>query len=871
MSKNYNNLRKFISCQIWIFSIFFSVNAYSQIFPGQFPPTGPNSGPGNPDAIVNVNAILQGDTFIVNGQEACITGGGGNNGSPGENPEWRFDILLPNASDVLPVSENIEIRVCRRGDFGQSGEGLRVLDENLNEIGLIPGDQSGINTDCSEGPICLTVTVSSCAFNAQAADGIFSLTLDARNVGGAGGTVGDFCNVPAGPQEDATPGGCGASPNCSFSQVTPVVVNGVTVDGFDNQNNGGPMVNSTAFSANCAFIDYFVFPIGGLAFTIDGVDALDLDGESFCTAESIFIPSASGAGQQFTVSIDGGPRQSIGGGGNNVIYDFVTPGTYEICNIIDPGGCAEERCITLTVVQGPEVSVINMTDEICSDEMYTVTGSSSDFGTVAWTSSGTGVFSSTTVDNPTYTPSDIDITAGTITLTKTVTGQGLCFDVTTEEIITLTISEESTVEAGNDISLCIDFGSYTLVDSTIGGGATTGTWTVTTNPGDGAVSLTTATANPETVNFTATTAGTYVLTLTTNATSPCATVTDTVTITVDEPAVDSIQDLIECFVPGAELDARDGISSLDPDISVVFYDAITNGNIVNNPILDTPGTISYFAEITNTAIPCTNPIREEVVLTLVDPPFPNFTEAVCSGETLNIGVSSVTPSYTVSSSDELNVPAATGRPVASNDNITDTYINTTGNNVIITYSLTVTNPTACAGETFDVIVTVAPEPEISNTLDTTVCSDTPIGVTLEVSSSSIPADAFRLVSINPSVGLVAGGSNAVITSGVSATAIENDVFTNLTNASLTVDYTVQATSSAGCEGQPKTFTITIEPASQVDAGPATASICSDEMYTVTGGTSTNGTILWTTSGSGSFDDDTAENPVYTPSDLDISA
>ena len=54
--------------------------------------------------------------------EACITGGGNNN-SPGENPEWRFDIILPNASDVLPVSENIEIRVCRRGDFGQSGEG----------------------------------------------------------------------------------------------------------------------------------------------------------------------------------------------------------------------------------------------------------------------------------------------------------------------------------------------------------------------------------------------------------------------------------------------------------------------------------------------------------------------------------------------------------------------------------------------------------------------------------------------------------------------------------------------------------------------------------------------------------------------------
>ena len=96
-------------------------------------------------------------------------------------------------------------------------KGYVLLDENLDQIGLIPGSQT-INTDCSSSPICLIVTVSSYAFNAQEADGIFSLTLDARNVGGGGGTVGDFCDVPAGPQEDNTVGGCGTSPNCSFSQ-----------------------------------------------------------------------------------------------------------------------------------------------------------------------------------------------------------------------------------------------------------------------------------------------------------------------------------------------------------------------------------------------------------------------------------------------------------------------------------------------------------------------------------------------------------------------------------------------------------------------------------------------------------------------------
>ena len=127
MHQKYILINSFLKLQIGVFILFFAISSQAQIFPGQFPPIGANSGAGNPDAIINVNAILQGDTFVVNGMEACITGDGGNNNSPGENPEWRFDIILPNASDVLPVSENIEIRVCRRGDFGQSGEGLRII------------------------------------------------------------------------------------------------------------------------------------------------------------------------------------------------------------------------------------------------------------------------------------------------------------------------------------------------------------------------------------------------------------------------------------------------------------------------------------------------------------------------------------------------------------------------------------------------------------------------------------------------------------------------------------------------------------------------------------------------------------------------
>ncbi|WP_405250827.1 gliding motility-associated C-terminal domain-containing protein [Dokdonia sp. Asnod3-C12] len=1036
--------------------LFCSFQLEAQIIAGTNRPNPDPAGPpGNPDAIIAVNAALGADgvTFQVQGAEACITGGGGNNGSPGEDPEWRFDVVLADPGNILPVSEDIEIRVCRRGDFGQTAEAVFILDEDLNQVGIIPG-QGNISFDCTSGPVCEVITITSCAFNAQTADGVFSLTLYTDGAA-SGNTVGDFCNVPAGPQPDITPAGC--TGDClTYSQSVPSGGGRV----FNNQANGGPMVNSVAVAANCAFIDYFIFPTGGLGFTIDGTDSIALDGEDYCVGESVFIPSASGAGQQFTVSVDGGPAQVVGGGGQDVNYTFAAPGTYVICNVIDPGGCAEQRCTTLNVIGAPigeagpdeeicetestysltaanvvadnilwettgdgafnDVSATNpiytlgsadqsattiqlsvtvsntdmicdpttdsltltrieeatveagndialcndfgsymlssasigggattglwtitqpsggdgvvnpatatanpesasfsatvsgdyiltlttntdtpcpvifdtvtiTVDEaptasvgtekaatICSIDMYQFTDGTSSIGgtpsdVINWTTSGNGVFSSLTAENPTYTPSADDIAATTITLTKTVTGTGGCGATTASDDFVLSINTDPTVEAGNDITLCIDFASYQLVGSSIGGGATTGTWTVSTNPGDGAVTPNTATSSPDTANFTATTAGIYVLTLTTDAAAPCIPAEDTLTINVVEPQLNSIQDLIGCAVSGAELNANNAIDS-DPNISVDWYTTATGGSpIAGEPELTAAGSISYFAEISDSSIPCTNPVREEVVLTLVDPPFPDFAEAVCSGEQLNIDVSSVTPSYTVVSSDELNVPAAANRNTPSADDITDTYINRTSNNVTITYTLTVSDPDPCTGQIFDVVVTVAPEPVVSSTLDETVCSDVVIGVTLDVAPTSTPAASYRLVSITPQAGLVPGGSNAVITAGLAANAIANDVFTNTTAGDLTVEYVVQATSNSGCEGETETITVTIAPAPEVDAGPASAVICYDEMYTVTGSTSSNGTIIWSTSGSGSFSDNTIDNPVYTASTLDVDA
>ena len=61
-----------------------------------------------------------------------------------------------------------------------------------------------------------------------------------------------------------------------------------------------------------------------------------------------------------------------------------------------------------------------------------------------------------------------------------------------------------------------------------------------------------------------------------------------------------------------------------------------------------------------------------------------------------------------------------------------------------------------------------------------------------------------------------------------------------------------------------------DPIPTADAGPATAVICSNGTYTTTG-TATNGSIAWTSSGTGTFANATLGATLYTPSAADIAA
>jgi gliding motility-associated-like protein len=201
------------------------------------------------------------------------------------------------------------------------------------------------------------------------------------------------------------------------------------------------------------------------------------------------------------------------------------------------------------------------------------------------------------------------------------------------------------------------------------------------------------------------------------------------------------------------------------------------------------------------------------------------TDAVCSDEaiayniqTRNINLlgNSVASqfTYTVVSSDPGNVSAAgKNRPVASNAAITDTYTNTTSNDVLITYTITPFSTTGnCQGAPFDVVITIQPEPMGPNTT-IQLCSDDPVNFDLQnvintVGTGNGVVSKFRYsVSSNNALAVPPGPNR-----NTASTAVIADVYTNTTNADVEITYTVTPVSVANdCEGSVFTFKVIVHP------------------------------------------------------------
>ena len=196
----------------------------------------------------------------------------------------------------------------------------------------------------------------------------------------------------------------------------------------------------------------------------------------------------------------------------------------------------------------------------------------------------------------------------------------------------------------------------------------------------------------------------------------------------------------------------------------------------------------------------------------------------------------------------------------------DVFNNATNVSDIVTYTITPYFGT-CPGTDFDIVVTVKPEPVLDPGLDVTVCSDIPSGITLDDDGISVNALTFNISTINFN-GLTASAGSPTTGSGFGAAQIADDAYTNPGTTPVDVVYTVVPVSGSGCLGDAVNVILTVDPEATANAGPD-ATVCYNATYTLTAA-ATNGTILWTTTGDGTFDNAMLEDPFYTFGSTDIS-
>ncbi len=255
------------------------------------------------------------------------------------------------------------------------------------------------------------------------------------------------------------------------------------------------------------------------------------------------------------------------------------------------------------------------------------------------------------------------------------------------------------------------------------------------------------------------------------------------------------------------------------------------------------GTVTYRVTPTETAVPnppnCTGNTQDVVVTVNPEPVLVTpQTKTICSGQvagyeillnpvTLPAGTIFNWPAPTMSAGPAqgtagVNVAAGASGTIHINDVLT----NTTNSAITATYTITPTSA-GCPGTPRTVVITINPEPTVSTTLDATICSDIPTGLTLAVSGTSVAAANYNVTARTIGVGLTAAGGNAFVpASGVAANYLANDAFTNTSGAPIDVTYTVVGVSGAGCTGAPQVITITIDPKPVVST-TLDATICSD--------------------------------------------
>ena len=531
-----------------------------------------------------------------------------------------------------------------------------------------------------------------------------------------------------------------------------------------------------------------------------------------------------------------------------------TLGSVVITLTLDPNApCISQVSDQMTLTVIPNALVDAGPDGTgCEGEIFAITGATaSNYQSLQWTSSGTGVFTNSSDLNTGYMPSAADAAAGSVILTLTATPNAPCTSSPSSSM-TLTVEPASVADAGNDGVVCqsgtftvtsASAQNYTSVNWTHDGLGTllnAGTLTPTYIPVDGDL-----------------VAGSVTLTLTVTGNSPCGTDTDDMEITIQpDPLADAGPDAQTC-----ENQNYDIINATATDYSSLHWTTSGTGTFSNPNILH-PEYIPSAADITNGNVvltltatginPCVSTSSDQFILYFIPAPVVDagVDETICEGSNITIttATGSQASSYQWSTT-------GTGSFLYGNT-LTPVYQPSTDDENLGSVQLILTGmgnaPCASTSDTMTLFIT--PLPSADAGMDDATCENTPFTVTTAQAS-----DYSSLNWTSSGTGTFSGGNTLTPTYTPSAADAQAGL----------VILTLEAFPNAPCsQSTTSSMQLTIIEGPTVDAG-SNGDICEPDNFEVTDAQASQYSVLnWTSSGTGIFTNNGTLTPTYIPSAAD---
>jgi|GEM_PF-2520311 len=774
------------------------------------------------------------------------------------------------------VSDNIIITLENPATANAGPDETICSGSTVNVAGLL-GGSAGTSTWSTTGDgVFDNPNLAVAVYTPGAADlsnGYATLILTTNDPAGLCNAASDSLLITINPGPTVSAGAdttvCGNSPislSGSFGGTASFIVWSTSGSGsFDNINLPNAVYNPSPADVSGGTVT--------LTITTD-----DPDGAGPCTSASDNLiitfenPATANAGPDETICsgstvnvaglLGGSATASIwsttGDGGfdnPNLPVAVYTPGAADLSNgyvtltltTNDPAGLcnAESDSLLITINPGATVSA-GADTTVCGNSAISLSGS---FGGTAsfivWSTFGSGSFDNSNLPNAMYTPSPADVSAGTVTLmimTDDPDGAGPCIAESDNMIITL--GDPATANAGPDETICS--GSTVNVAGSLGGSASTSTWSTSGDGGFDNPNLAVAVYTPGAADLSN---GYVTLTLTTDdPVGLCNAASDSLLITINPgPTVSAGADTTVCGNSPISLSGSFGGTANFIVWSTSGSGSFDNINLPNAVYTPSPAdvsggtvTLTITTDDPDGAGPC-NAAFEDVIVTIDQPATANAgpDESICSGETVSLGgLRGGTASTTVWST--------SGDGTFDNPNSLTAVYTPGASDIALEYViLTLTTddpPGLCAAATDDVTISIGQTPTANAGSDQTVCGS-----------------ATTLAGNTPSVGF--GTWSVIVGDGGESIANSPDP-TSPFSGNYGFAYTLRWTTSNGACTAQDDVQITLY------QSPSAANAGSDEVIC---GPSANlaadppviGTGLWTASpGGGTFSLNTDPNSTF---------